>query len=167
MKESELNELNADQENETETPEVEEGEEGEEGEEKKKEKKPSLLKQAQSGVAISFARDLAEVSVTIPDEDDTECEYFIRELSGKRHTDFTNAMSKNSKFDHAGNFTGFITMDGVTAALLTRTIFDSEGKAVSAKWVDVLPFSTVQKLYDMSQELSGLDLDAAEAAKKD
>lgn len=117
---------------------------------------------------LRFSRKPQTEFFDVENEDGIPTRYSCREMTGAQHTAFTTDMLDKMEVDpKTGDVTGFKSMDGVVAALITRTVYDDSGNPVTAEWVDSCPFSMLSELHALAQELSGLDIGATDAAKND
>jgi phage FluMu protein gp41 len=106
-------------------------------------------------VALSFDLRLRSIPIVMTVEDDKKVEYTLKELNGKDRDaymqDMRGRMEKGS--DRINNFVG------MQAALLSKSLFDENGTAVSTDKVQKLPSSMLNKLFSEAQDLSDIGAD--------
>ena len=89
----------------------------------------------------------------------------LRELTGTERDKYLSSMSSRMKYDAKGKPIGIKSFDGLQAALLERTLYDSDDNLVEKAVIQEYPSSTLQALYEASQKLSALDEKAEDDAK--
>lgn len=104
---------------------------------------------------LVFETTLKEVSVTIDGE-----EYTLRELDGKTKGKYLNKMGSRIVLSEDGKVSGFKDYSGLETILLEQCLYNSEGKPVPAGIIEKWPATVLGKLFDVAQELSGLNEDA-------
>ena len=108
---------------------------------------------------LRFDAVCKEIDVVLCDPSDkTEKDYKLKELIGRDRNKYLNKMKNRVKLDGKGQSLGIKTFDGFQADLLKISLFDPKtDDFVSEDFIEDLPSSTQMKLFNASQELSGLD----------
>ena len=110
---------------------------------------------------LEFTLKLEEIPVILDGK-----EYTLRELTGQQRDAYMDDMNKRMRYV-GGKAEGFTKFEGLQAGLLAKCLFDSEGKNVSEKTIQMYPSHVVQALFAKAQELSGLNESGAEEVKND
>ena len=66
-------------------------------------------------------------------------------------------MTGRVKIGKDGKAAGIKTFNGFQADLLTASLYDSNGDPATADFIESLPSSTQQNLFNRAQELSGVE----------
>lgn len=101
---------------------------------------------------LVFVTTLKEIPVKIDDKD-----YILRELDGKQKGKYLNKMGSRIVLNEKGQVSSFKDYTGLESSLLSECIYDSDGKLVPASVMDTWPSTVLTKLFDVAQELSGLN----------
>ena len=114
---------------------------------------------------LKFSLVLKEVPVSVTDAEDVESTYVLRELTGRERDVYLNKMGGRMKFNEAGKTEGLSDYEGLQSGLLSLCLRDGGGDLVKDKVLQEWPASVLSELFDVAQELSGLDKGAEAKAK--
>jgi len=101
-----------------------------------------------------------EVPVVLFDgegEDAVERRWTIRELDGTGRNKYLDKVKDRVKIGRDGRTQGIKSFDGFQADLLKMCLRDENGERISVEEIEGLPASTQGRLFDLAQEVSGLD----------
>ncbi len=115
---------------------------------------------------LKFSTVLKEVPVKITGPDGKEKDYTLRELTGKLRDLFLNDMGARVKLT-AGVVESISNFVGLQSGLLALCLFNENDKPVPADEIESYPATVVAKLFEVAQELSGLDEGAPKSAKNE
>lgn len=110
---------------------------------------------------LVFETTLKEVSVVIDGKN-----YVLRELDGRQKGKYLNSMAGRIKLNAKGEVESFKDYAGLESTLLSRCLYDGDGKLVPASVMDGTddqqgwPSSMLSALFDAAQGLSGLNEEA-------
>lgn len=116
---------------------------------------------------LKFSLVLKEVPVSVSDVEGVEKNFVLRELTGKQRDTYLNEMGGRMKFNKAGKTEGLSNYEGLQSGLLSLSLHDENDELVKKNVLQAWPASVLSDLFDVAQELSGLDKGAEEAAKND
>ena len=116
---------------------------------------------------LKFSLVLKEVSVCVSDAEGVEQTYTLRELTGKQRDTYLNKMGDRMKFNEAGKTEGLSNYEGLQSGLLSLSLRDGNGELVKEVVLQGWPASVLSDLFDVAQELSGLDKGAEAKAKNE
>jgi hypothetical protein len=97
-----------------------------------------------------------EQSIVLEMADGEEKKYVLRELFGKDRNSYFNKMKGRVTVDKDKNIQ-INDFNGFHAELLKISLFYESGEPVPVDEIEILPSTTQQKLFEMAQELSGLN----------
>ncbi len=103
-----------------------------------------------------YKLDLKVEEILLEGEGGIEKKMKLIELSGAQRNNYLNLMKGRAKIDKAGKVT-ISSFDGLQSDLLTKSLFDESGEAATKEFIEELPASTQQSLFEDAQKLSGLD----------
>lgn len=102
----------------------------------------------------------------IEQEDGSVQVYTVREFDGTGRDEYFELLSNKVDVDMTKK-TGKITkFGGLYTDLLSKTVYDPEGKLVSAEVIAKWPSSAQEELFKEAQELCGLNKEAEDTVKK-
>lgn len=107
--------------------------------------------------AQEFSLELEEIPIKIKDKNGTTLEYSLRELDGFERDKYLNSLSDRIRIDVNGKPSGVKNFDGLQASLLSKCLWDAEGKLVPISVVQKWPARVQSSLFEQAQKLSGLD----------
>ena len=116
---------------------------------------------------LKFSLVLKEVPVNITDAENVEQMHVLRELTGSQRDAYLNKMGTRMKFNEAGKTEGLSNYEGLQSGLLSLSLRDENGELIKDKTLQEWPASVLSDLFDVAQELSGLDKGAEAKAKND
>ncbi len=116
---------------------------------------------------LSFDLEVVQKPVKIRTPEGVVKNYVLKELNGTERDKFLNNMSARMRTDPSGKPTGLKTFDGLQSYLISRSLFDEEGKLVSEKEINSWPARVQAALFTEAQKLSGLDQGAEETVKNE
>ena len=93
--------------------------------------------------------------------------FTIREFSGDVRSTWLGQMAKRVKLDSKGQQVGTPDIKGAQSSLITLCLFDEDSIAVPGKTIETFPASLEKELFEMCQEINGLNPEAVEAEKKE
>lgn len=94
--------------------------------------------------------------VEVEDAEGNTQTYTLQELSGKERDMFMKKISDKARLDDTGKAVGFKDQVGVISFLLSMSLLDEKGKAISEKTIDGWPTEITDALGKMSVGLSGI-----------
>jgi len=106
---------------------------------------------------LTFKTTLKEIPVEI---DGKSC--VLRELDGHQKGTYLNSMRKRIKLNSKGDIESFVDYSGLESTLLSRCLYDEDGKLIPASVMDGAegrngwPSSMLSALFTAAQELSAL-----------
>lgn len=103
--------------------------------------------------------------VEIEFEDGQVRSYVLKELDGIQRDQYIANTQKRMKI-RDGKFVGWKDFEGLQAELISRSLFDEEGKVVPKQMIQKWPSGTISGLFTDAQKLSGLDQDQIAAKAK-
>ncbi len=116
--------------------------------------------------ALRFVLTLQSVPVTLVDDKGKEMSCELRELNGTQRDQYLKNNADRVKLDDKGNYAGMKDYDGIQADLLV-TCFYIEGKLATKAFIQSMPGSAIQELYDEAKRMSKLQSkDEREAEEK-
>jgi len=115
---------------------------------------------------MKFRGYLKRIDVEIEKEDGQVTKMVLMELNGDQRGDYLNSMSERMNIGPDGKPTGVPDFKGLESNLLSKCLVDENGKPVTVEFVQALPASTIQGLFEAASDLSGLTETAAEEVKK-
>lgn len=117
---------------------------------------------------LSFSLERAErpVKIHVPETDET-LTYTLREMTGQSRDAYLNFMAGRMRHDQSGKPSGIKNFDGMQADLIARCLFDPDKKRVDPKTISRWPSKVQQALFEVCQEMNGLDESAEKKAKND
>jgi len=119
------------------------------------------------GEALRLQLIRKELPVVLEGSAGDEQKYTLKELTGAGRNSYLDQMADRSRLDKSGKVVGIKSFDGFQADLLTRSMVDSDGNAVTTELIETLPASTQTVLFEKAQELSGLDNKDEDDVKND
>lgn len=105
------------------------------------------------------------VQVTLLGENGEEIRYELREPSGLARDEYLNILSSRIQQPGTGGKQDKRDFKGVQSSLLTKMLFDEEGKMVKADVIDGWPARVRSALFAKAQALAGLGKPGEEAVK--
>src|SRR5690606_21335903 len=112
---------------------------------------------------IELDLDYKAVPVRLRDPQTGEVkEYELREMDGERRDQYLNSLGGRMRYDSSGRPLGIKDFKGMQAGLLSRCLYDSEGKLVSDKVIQKRPSSVQTRLYQRARDINSLDEDKTE-----
>lgn len=130
------------------------------------ENKVSALPSDEAPLRVSKKR--ARRKVEIEDEDGAIKEYYLVEMNGTVRDRWLGQMSARLKTDSAGKPTGVRNFEGLQASLIAACLTLSDGiTPIGDQEIQKWPSSTQKTLFEACQEMNGLTVEAAQAAKND
>lgn len=117
---------------------------------------------------LEFDLTLNEYPVKLKDKDGNVKEYILREMDGKARDAYLTNMSGRMTVKADGKTT-VSNFNGLQASLITRCLFDKEGKQVPDTEIQSWPSRVQTLIHKECQEICGLNLDEEdeEAVKND
>lgn len=116
---------------------------------------------------LKFSLVLKEVPVSVTDAEGVEQTYILRELMGSQRDTYLNEMGGRMKFNAEGKTEGLSNYEGLQSGLLSLSLRDENDELVKKSVLQEWPASVLSSLFDVAQELSGLDKGAEAKAKND
>jgi hypothetical protein len=113
-----------------------------------------------------FSLKRKEIPIEIEDESGAVMTYTLKELNGTNRDLYLTRMSKKMKMNDSKP-AGISDFDGLQASLISLSLFDNQGRSVGVPVIQNFPASVQTELFNLAQELSGLDQKAEEEAKND
>jgi len=108
------------------------------------------------------------IPVVLEDENGTAKNYTLKELSGAERNTYLNKMTSRVELKKDGHSIRMKSFDGFQADLLTVSLYeDDSGDAVTKDFVESLPSSAQQELFDKAQKLSDLGAKSGDLEKND
>lgn len=104
---------------------------------------------------LVFKTSLKEISVEIDGKD-----YALKELDGVQRGKYLNKMGSRIKLGPDGKISSFTDYSGLESTLLERCLYDSDNKLVPASVIETWPSSVLTSLFNVAQDLSGLNEEA-------
>ena len=115
--------------------------------------------------AVRVSLKCEEVPVILEAEDGTERTLVLREMVGKDRDAHLQSMAGKMKMNATGQVIGVKSFDGLQASLLARCLYDENGELVPQKEIQSFPTRTQIALFEVAQEINGLNREAQENAK--
>ena len=117
---------------------------------------------------LVLSLDLEERPVILSAKDGSYRKVILRELIGMNRQKYEDAITKGVKFNTATKEATMTEGSGEdNVLLLSMTLFEENGNPISINEIRKFPSKTFRALVDASKELSGLDKESIEKAKKD
>ncbi len=115
--------------------------------------------------ALKFSLKLAEKDIILEDADGKETVYYLKELTGASRDAYMNTMGDKVRYNKKGEFIGMKDYEGLNASLLCKTLFVKESNEnVGTTTLQAMPAQVLASLFELSQEMSGLAVEAVEEA---
>lgn len=109
-----------------------------------------------------------EMPVRLRDPNTREVKvYTLREPVGRERDAYLNTLTPRMRVTESGKAAGIKNMTDLQATLISKCLFDEQGKQVSVKTLGGWPASVQQKLFEHCQKLCGLGDKAEDEAKND
>jgi hypothetical protein len=115
-------------------------------------------------ITLSLKRKTIEIE--IEDEDGSQKIFKVMELSGNQRDEYLNTSAKRMSYDAQGKPSGVKDFRGMHTDLLIRSVYDENGELVKGAILETWPSTTIERLFEISQELSGLDAEKIEDESK-
>lgn len=115
---------------------------------------------------VEFVTYLEEVPVALRDKEGVLKQYTLRELTGAQRVDYETSNIPNMEFDKDGK-ARMISFQGMESGLLSRCLYDENGKLVSQITIESWPSKTQAGLYKIAEKLNGLGKNSEQEAKND
>lgn len=93
--------------------------------------------------------------------------YTVKEMTGQQRDQWLNSMGNRMKMSPDGKPSGLKTYDGIQAGLIGLCLYDKDNVFVPIEKIHQWPASAQVKLFDLCQEVNGLNDKAAEEVKND
>jgi hypothetical protein len=99
-----------------------------------------------------------KIPVVVPNEDGTSLDEFeLISMSGQDATTYQNAKASSIKFDSNGQPVGFNKIADLAPLLISLCLRRKGGGLVSKSTVGKFPYKVQQKLFEVAQEMNGLN----------
>lgn len=112
-----------------------------------------------------FTLKLKEIPIELEDKDGNVGTFTLRDIDGAERDAFLNTMAQRYRYDGEGKPVNIKDFNAYQSSLITRCLFDPAGKAVPVNELQKWPAQVLSQLFDMLQELVGMDAKAVEKAK--
>jgi hypothetical protein len=130
---------------------------------------PKALKDPYDVSDIRIDNRVKQRKVVLMGDDGNEHVYWLKEITGLSRDALANEESRRLKTNDKGEVTGIGDFSNLMAGLISRCLFDQDGKRVMEQTIQLWPNRTQQMLHDAAQQLSCLGpyaLSAEKEAKK-
>lgn len=114
-------------------------------------------------IELSLVRK--EKTVHLQDKDGSKKAYKILELNGTLRDEYMEASTRRMKWGPDGKPAGVNDIKGMGNDLLTRSLQDPDGKFVSADILNEWPSTVTKKLFEISAELSSIEMPKDDESK--
>jgi len=104
-------------------------------------------------------------TVQIEDENGQVQDYTVREMTGAEKGRWQTVMSKRMRFDSKGQPAGIADWTGLEGSLITKCLYDSNGKQVPETVIANWPTTVQKTLFALCQKINGLTDEDEEKAK--
>jgi len=86
-------------------------------------------------------------------------DYVLREATSGAAKDFANARIARVKMSSTGEATSYGSLGDLEPLLVSMCLFELNGKPVTVKFVESMPYRIQKTLYDKAKDISGMDDD--------
>lgn len=117
----------------------------------------NIMKENKEAVVLTLKRK--QKDVPMESQDGSVVVYTLRELTGRQRDEYHQATAKRMKYDAKGSPAGVKDFVGMQADLITLCLYDPQGRLVTPEDVSGWPATTQAALFDMAQEINGLEVD--------
>lgn len=115
---------------------------------------------------LDLCLTLEEFPVRITDRNGVTKDYKLVELTGLERDKWLNTMAARVKMSGDGKPQGISSFDDMQANLITKCLFDAEGKTVPVAMIRGWPAKVQQALFKKIEDMNGLSDAGKEEAKK-
>jgi hypothetical protein len=109
----------------------------------------------------TFSIALKSTPVKLVDAQGKEINCVIKQVDGRGRDAYFTRFADKVIMDDKGKVIGMKSFEGSNSALLAQCLYNEEGVLVKEAIIQSWPASTLQKLFDIAQDLSDLKMDEA------
>jgi hypothetical protein len=107
----------------------------------------------------------AQTEVDIEDEAGKTTTYLLKEMTGTQRDQYVSNMMKRTKFDGEGKILQMGDITGMQASLISMCLYDPQGQLVPPTFINAMPATSQNLLFEACSRLNGLDKGAETSSK--